>query len=179
MRQTVAIVAGVISVIGLGCGEVGQTRARAERGDVNAQFELGERYATGRGVSQNHIEAAKWFRKAADQGMREAQYNLGFLYASGQGFPADYVEAVRWYRKAADQGLGEAQRLLGNAYFLGDGVPRDYARAHMWLSLSAGGGRSKPPKLLRVVKRKMSEEQVAEAQRLAREWLENHPKPAP
>jgi hypothetical protein len=45
-----------------------ELRGRAEKGDAAAQSHLGDLYATGRGVKQQYIEAARWYRKAADQG---------------------------------------------------------------------------------------------------------------
>ena len=46
-------------------------RARAERGDAEAQFMLGERHFLGKGVPQNEREAAKWYRLAAEQGIAQ------------------------------------------------------------------------------------------------------------
>ncbi len=40
----------------------------AERGDAEAQFELGLMYDEGYGVSRDNQEAAKWYSKAAEQG---------------------------------------------------------------------------------------------------------------
>jgi len=56
--------------------------ARAEQGDADAQNNLGVRYATGEGVTQDKVEAAKWYRKAAEQGNAYAQCNLGDSYRS-------------------------------------------------------------------------------------------------
>jgi hypothetical protein len=55
----------------------------------------------GLGVTQDDVEAVKWFRKAARQGLAPAQYNLGISYSNGQGMVKDPAEAVMWYRKAA------------------------------------------------------------------------------
>lgn len=84
----------------------------AERGDADAQNNLGERYYYGEGVHQDYAEAAKWYRKAAEQGNAKAQYNLGWCYVNGQGVPQDKAEAVKWYRKAAEQGDEDAKKKL-------------------------------------------------------------------
>jgi len=55
----------------------------------------------GLGVTQDDVEAVKWFRKAARQGLAPAQYNLGISYFNGQGVVKDQAAAVMWYRKAA------------------------------------------------------------------------------
>jgi tetratricopeptide (TPR) repeat protein len=58
---------------------------KAERGDAEAQYNLGWMYFNGEEVTQNDIEAAKWFRKAAKQGHAGAYGNLGwFLITQGK-----------------------------------------------------------------------------------------------
>lgn len=49
---------------------------KAEKGDVDAQIELGIRYYKGIGVEENSVEAVKWLRKAAEQGNEDAQNAL-------------------------------------------------------------------------------------------------------
>ena len=44
-----------------------QIKAAAERGDAAAQYQLGEAYFYGRGVTKNYTEAEKWYKKAAQQ----------------------------------------------------------------------------------------------------------------
>ncbi len=96
------------------------------------------------------------------------------MYANGWGVPQDDAEATRWYRLAADQGLAAAQFNLGVSYSLGEGVPQDYVESHMWFNLSAaqssGDDRDKSVKGRDSVAELMTNEQIAEAQRLAREW---------
>ncbi|WP_352811818.1 SEL1-like repeat protein [Mesorhizobium sp. M0293] len=46
---------------------------------AQAQRNLGISYHDGRGVPQDHAEAAKWLRLAADQGWADAQYDLGVI----------------------------------------------------------------------------------------------------
>ena len=56
-----------------------ETKAKAEAGDADAQFNLGVMYYQGLGVEQDFKEVVKWYQKAADQGDVEAQYNLGVM----------------------------------------------------------------------------------------------------
>ena len=136
-----------------------------------AQFNLGVMYAEGQGVPQNYAEAVKWYRKAADQGHRPRPVqSRAFMYDEGQGVPQDYAEAVKWYREAADQGNARAQFNLGIMYAEGQGVPQDYVRAHMWFNLSAAQGDQNAAKNRDIAARRMTPAQIAEAQRLAREW---------
>lgn len=86
------------------------------------------------------------------------------------------------YRTAADQGDADAQYALGDRYGEGKGVPQNYVRAYMWFNLAASQYASSPhyelyerdresvEKLRDVLARKMTPAQIAEAQRLAREW---------
>jgi len=60
-------------------------RQAAERGDVTAQFELGQLYEDGHGVEKNETEAAEWYRKAAEQGYGEAQEALSKINKKTDG----------------------------------------------------------------------------------------------
>ena len=142
----------------------------AEQGDADAQFKLGVMYDNGEGVPQDYTEAAKWFRLAAEQGDAWAQYFLGVRYANGEGVPQDYTEAVKWYRLAAEQGHASAQSNLGVRYAKGEGVPQDDVLAHKWFNLAAAQGDASAKKGRDIVTDRMTREQIAEAQRLAREW---------
>ena len=55
--------------------------------DPRAQYNRGTYYWYGRGVPQDYVEAANWFRKAADRGYAEAQYRLGQMLAIGLEAP--------------------------------------------------------------------------------------------
>ena len=59
-------------------------RKAAEQGDPDAQYNLGVRYDTARGIEKDTQQAVAWYRKAADQGYARAQYSLGVKYDSGR-----------------------------------------------------------------------------------------------
>ena len=149
-------------------------RPLAEQGHAEAQFNLGLVYGMGQGVPQDDAEAVKWFRMAAEQGIAEAQNNLGSMYYDGRGVPQDDTEAVKWYRKAAEQGDAEAQTNLGAMLATGRGVAQDYVSAHMWFSLAAAKGHEKAKQSQDLAASLMTPDQIAEAQRLAREWMAKH-----
>ena len=92
------------------------------------------------------------------------------MYSEGQGVPQDYAAAVKWYRLAADQGDAYAQYNLGVMYANGRGVPQDYVQAHKWYNLGAVAGDKDAIKNRDNVAGKMTPAQIAEAQKLAREW---------
>ncbi len=150
-------------------------REKAEQGQVSAQLQLGRMYDMGQGVPQDYKEAFRWYQAAAEQEHADAQRYLGFMYVEGRGVPQDYKEAVRWYQVAADQGTADAQSNLGFMYTNGQGVPQDYIQAHMWYNLAASGRQDDDDRKMAARNRdsiaeKMTPEQIAEAQRLAREW---------
>jgi uncharacterized protein len=112
----------------------------------------------------------------ADQGNARAQFSIGQMYYIGQGVPRDNTKADGWYRKAADQGFDYAQFNLGVAYEDGGlGVPQDYALAYMWFNLASSPATNTDLRQMAVENRdkvaaKMTPAQIAEAQRMAREW---------
>jgi TPR repeat protein len=131
----------------------------------------------GEGASRDYREALRWFGAAADQNNASAQFSLGALYEKGYGVKQDYVEAVKWYRKAADKGDAAAQLNLGIMYYHGRGVAQDYVEGHQWLNLAASRflpseaeKRGRAIKNRDIVAKKMTLSQIAEAQKLAREW---------
>tara|TARA_B100000315_G_C14342024_1_gene480029 strand:+ start:332 stop:625 length:294 start_codon:yes stop_codon:yes gene_type:complete len=97
------------------------------------------------------------------------------MYGKGQGVSQDYKEAVRWYRKAAEQGLATAQSNLGLMYDRGTGVLNDNVRAHMWYNVAGANGLKTGADNRKSIETKMTPAQIAEAQKLAREWMEKHP----
>jgi len=156
-------------------------RARRHGGGICARRlpapVLGSAYYRGRGVPQNDSEAAKWFRLAADKGNAAARFTLGVMYGEGRGVPQDYAEAARWYRRAAEQGDAQAQYNLGLAYARGEGVTQNAVEAHMWFNLAAARfpasdtrNRTAAVKNRDTVAGEMTSDQLAEAQKRAREW---------
>jgi len=90
---------------------------------------------------------------------------------------------VKWLRRAAEQGFADAQNDLGYLYAYGRGVPQDYVAAHMWFNLAAsrpqsGADRDRSVKNRDVVASKMTPGEIAEAQRLAREWRPKQAQPS-
>jgi hypothetical protein len=151
-------------------GALKEIRPLAQKGDSNAQSNLGMMYATGRGVPQNSIEAEKWIRKAAEQGLAEAQYNLGLINVKGLGVPQNNAEALKWFRKSSDQGYAKAQYSLGVMYLQGLGVPKNLEQAYMWWYLSGSKGNQDAVKAINAIKGKMSPAQIAHAKKLASQW---------
>ena len=197
IRQSIGDVFPVLGVVsgssGIDAGEDAYAKGRyplalrlmqplAEQGDARAQAVMGLMYYHGRGVKQDDVEAAKWFRLAADQDEPRAQFNLGVMHAEGQGVPQDYVEAIKWYRLAAEQGEARAQFNLGVSYAEGQGTDQNYILAYMWFNLAAPRFLPSEADRRRVALHnrdltasRMSREQIAEAQTdVARVAAERH-----
>ena len=125
--------------------------------------------------------------KAAKKGFLVAQWSLGVMnYPLGDSlFKAEegnIVDALIWYRRAAEQGDVDSQSSLGIAYEQGNGVPQDFVEAHKWYNLAAAGVpkeklyadvRADLMERRDAVALKMTPAQIAEAQKLAREWKPN------
>ncbi len=118
----------------------------------------------------DYATALKEWRTLAEQGDALAQTNLGVLYAKGEGVPQDDEQAAKWFRLAAEQGNGNAQFNLGLLHDKGQGVPQDDVQAHMWFNLAAVQGNEGGRKGRNTVAETMTPAQLADAQRLAREW---------
>lgn len=166
----------------LGLGSVGPVFAGFEEGV--AAYKRGD-----------YAAALRELRPLAEQGLAQAQLYLGVMYAKGWGAPQDQAESVQWYsmaarqgvsealkwfRMAAGQGDAEAQLLLGIMYAEGQGVLQDYVLAHMWFNLAAARSAPNPhrgeaARSRDLVAEKMMPAQIAEAQRLAREWKPKKP----
>ena len=149
----------------------------AKRGIAAAQSWLGWLYEIGHYVEQDYIQAVILYRMAAEQGYAPAQYRLGIMYGIGRGVPQDYAEKMKLYRMAAEQGYANALATMGFLYEMGRHVPQDYIQAHMWYNLAAALDTKKQTLgllgRLRVAKI-MTPTDISKAQRLAREWFEEH-----
>jgi len=121
-------------------GSILELKARADKGDADAQVQLGLRYLQGNGVEKNPAEAVKWYQKAAQQTNHVALFSLARMYENGQGVARDRAEALKYYRRAADEGYEVAQRILSGMYARGHLVQRDPVEAFKWARRAAGSG---------------------------------------
>ena len=151
-------------------------RPLAEGGLAKAQNNLGSLYHRGLGVKHDEVEAVRLYRAAAEQGLASAQGNLAFQYANGIGVARNLETAVMWYRRAADQGNADAQFSLGSMYSQGQGVAQNSTVAYMWLSLAAAQGDQEAARDRDLVAGRMTPTQIADGQRLAREWKATPPR---
>lgn len=69
----------------------------ADRGDIDAAYNLAIVHHHGDGVARSTADALKWYRVAAGRGDRPSRHQLGLMYLTGDGVPADAEEAHRWF----------------------------------------------------------------------------------
>jgi len=153
----------------------------AEAGDSNTQFELATMYYSDIGVIQDRTKSIHWFTESAKQGHVDAQQFLGMTYAIGQDVTRDYEQSFYWLSKSAEQWNGKAQNNLGLMYANGKGVIKDYMQAYKWWSLAIATeqpllDREEMIKNRSHVEGEMTNEEIAEAQRLVIEWTETYQK---
>ena len=115
-------------------------RAAANKGDPGAAFEIGIRYAEGRGVAQDYTTAAKWYERAAQGGIVPATFRLGTLYEKGLGLKKDIDTARRYYLDAAEKGSAKAMHNLAVLDADGGGAGPNYKSASQWFRKAAERG---------------------------------------
>jgi len=146
-------------------------RMQAERGHVEAQFELAQAYDHGRDVPKDKTEAVRWYRLAATQGDAFAQNALGDNYWEGTGVPKDDAQATRWWHLAATQGFAPAQHSLGKILSGGgQGVRTDKTQAYMWLTLSAAQGDEEASRQGTLLSKQLKPAEVTQAKKLVQQW---------
>ena len=91
---------------------ISELKVKAQEGDTEAQFKLGEYFNTGDGVGKDQVEAVNWYSKAADNGHAKAQLKLGEFYLNGTNVEQDTSKGTRLLRQSAEQGNLEAQKSL-------------------------------------------------------------------
>lgn len=83
------------------------------------------------------------------------------------------VDSLAQYERDAREGRADALYNLGLAYSTGEGVGVDLIAAHKWFNLAAARGVDAAKSWRNQLAADMSSGQIAEAQRLAREWLKH------
>lgn len=150
-------------------GAVREWRDPAVAGDADAQFNLGQAYKLGRGVTADMAQAEQWFARAAQQGHPQAEDNYGLiLFQNGKR-----ADAVRWLEKSATRGDARAQYVLGTMMFNGDVVAKDWRRAYALVSRAASAGLPQAAGTLAEMDRYIPLQDRQAALALAREYEAN------
>lgn len=115
-------------------------RAAAAKGDPSATYEVGARFAEGRGVPQDLQQGVVWLQRSATQGFAPAQYRLGSMFERGLGVKTDLARARIWYQRAAEQGVIKAMHNLAVLSAGRDSNLTDYNSAGKWFRAAADHG---------------------------------------
>jgi uncharacterized protein len=120
--------------------------------------------------SSDYKKALEFLMPLAEQGHSTAQYNIGVMYEWGDGFPQNNSEAIKWYKRSAEGFNKDAQNNLGALYSKGEGTEQDFVEALKWFIISADNGSEGGQKNIRIVEKRMNQEQISQAQKLANDW---------
>ena len=117
--------------------------AKAEKGDAEAQYEVGRLYEKGDGVESSDKDSFYWYEKSAKQGNADAQSELGYIYILGNSFvKPNPEESFKWFEKSAAQNNIYSINSLGTSYEYGAGVKMDEKKSLEYYKKAADLGHS-------------------------------------
>ena len=125
-------------------------------------------------TNKDYATAYQNFQKSARLGDANAMWFLCIMHKLGRGVQKDYFEAIRWCRLAIKGKNRFAINTLADFYAQGLGVPQNYTIAHMWYIISAISGESSFIQRRDKLEMRMTPQQIAEAQRMARECVDSN-----
>lgn len=161
----------VLAASGAHASALDQLRAKADAGDVAAQFDLATRYSLGRkGAPFSQKLAAVYFEKAALRGDDRAMLNLGIMYEVGRGVPKDDLQSIRWILGSAERGNTRGQYQMALRFEVGHGVEPNLVVSHMWLVLAATAGSPVASVRIPSLESRLTTEQIGIGRGLARNW---------
>lgn len=120
--------------------------AKAEEGDVRAQYLVGAAYLYGlvaQEVDVDHAKGLHWLKLAANQGAAEAFDELAIAYSEGLGVDKDASRYEAYLAEAGERGMSSAKLDLLDLYRDGDpelGIEPDEEKYLYWLEVTAEGG---------------------------------------
>lgn len=113
----------------------------AEKGNLQAQYELGKYYYNKSPLGMNYLKKGiYWYTRAAEGNYPQAQYDLAIFHIQGFGFEINYKKTFYWLERAANLNHLEAQCELAFSYEVGRGVKQDYIKAYQWYRKAAKQG---------------------------------------
>jgi len=116
-------------------------------------------------------EAMQALLPMAQAGNADAEELIGVMYAMGLGVERDDRRAFEWYLRSAMKGHPGAQSGVGWYYEVGRGLASvDLVRAYLWYVLSAIGGDPDAAISQEEVVKKMTVEQIREAEILIEDY---------
>ena len=156
-------------------GAVAIWRPLAEKGDADAQFNLGQAYRLGRGVQTNLAAAKTWFERAANQGHIDAETTLGLLLFQNN----EQFDGLKWLKKAAEQDEPRAQLVYGTALVNGDNVTQDPVLGYAYVSRAAAQGLGPAKETLAQLEQLLPVDDRKRGTEISRQLAKATPAPSP
>lgn len=111
----------------------------AQKGDREAQVNLGILYYKGQGVKKDLAKAYWWLNEAAERGNVKALNNLGLFFLKGYAVAKNIPHSIKLFEYSAQLGSQEATFILGQIY---EDEMKDLKKAFYWFKKSADAGNS-------------------------------------
>lgn len=124
----------------------------------------------------NYEKALEKLIPLAEHGHPAAQYNIGVMHEWGNGMPQDNANALKWYKRSAERSHKDAQNNLGALYSKGEGTEQNFIEALKWFIIATKNGSEGGQKNILIVEKRMSYEQISQAQKLANDWMRKNRK---
>lgn len=140
----------------------------AERGHLQATYQLGLAYWSGKQAPLDLSRAETWLRRAASRDHVDAMRALAQLQLEQAA--SDGIEAASLLWQAADMGDAASAALLGELYLQGRGVPRDAVEAARWLVVA--GSQARPKAMTALASLQARDTDIEQGHGMARAWLE-------
>jgi len=125
--------------------------------------------------SGDYQHANYWFKAAAAKGEPTAEYNLGVAYERGLGVPKDNAAAFHWIHESALNNYHDSIVEVAYMYKLGGGTDIDDTAAYQWLKIAWLQGDQRTESDLKEWGETMTPDQIAVAEKFAKEFREKHP----
>jgi len=151
----------------------------AEKGNPEAQYDIGEMYEKGSGVQTDAKKAFSWYERSANQGHVKGQFKVAYMYYKGLGVEANITKAHLIMEKPAGEGNVRAQFYLAQMYEKGDGVKADLDEAFTWYSRSSLGGYKPADEALAELKRTMADRSRKDEESAVKNLAKSTPPPSP
>ena len=143
----------------------------ADMGEQNAQFNCGAMLSDGKGVTKDRAKALEYWQLASDQGQIAASNLLAQAYKTGDGIEADAAHAFELFSATAEQGNAMGLYEVALAYETGLGAEPDPVKAYSYANIAAARQHPDAPALRDKIEATLTAEQIAEGQKLARDWI--------
>lgn len=138
----------------------------AQKGNVEAQFKVGEMYETGFGTKKDMAQARIWIEKANAKGHETAGFKLLYWDLEKNGITKDNKAAVASLKAKANEGNPQAQYYVGKMTAYGVGTKKNTKKGLDWLNKAALVGVLEAEREM-VDVREMKQKQDVTAQRRA------------